>query len=157
MNKKGFTLIELLAVILILGIIALIAIPVVNDIIVEARQGAWVSSASQIASQYDLYVQRKEIKGETAITNFVKTTGTTTTVNEDLDAKFKKDGNLDTVAVQKELDIKGKMPATFKDLYVEDGNAYVSFTVDGITCTNFETTNSTKTIINDGPRCTKAA
>ena len=58
---------------------------------------------------------------------------------------------------KKELDIKGKMPSTFTDLFVEDGNAYVSFTVDGITCTNFETTNSTKTIINDGPRCTKAA
>ena len=151
--KKGFTLIELLAVILILGIIALIAIPVVNDIIVEARQGAWVSSASQIASQYDLYVQRKEIKGETAITEFV----TGGTVPSELDAKFKKGSNLDTVAVQKELDIKGKMPSTFTDLYVEDGNAYVSFTVDGITCTNFETTNSTKTIINDGPRCTKSS
>ena len=33
MNKKGFTLIELLAVILILGVIAVIAIPTVNSII----------------------------------------------------------------------------------------------------------------------------
>lgn len=32
-NKKGFTLIELLAVILILGVIAVIAIPTVNSII----------------------------------------------------------------------------------------------------------------------------
>ena len=36
--KKGFTLIELLAVILILGIIALIAIPTVNNIIGEAKE-----------------------------------------------------------------------------------------------------------------------
>ena len=37
MNKKGFTLIELLAVILILGIIALIAVPVVNKIVYQSR------------------------------------------------------------------------------------------------------------------------
>jgi len=40
MDKKGFTLIELLAVILILAIITLIAIPVVNKIVKEARKGA---------------------------------------------------------------------------------------------------------------------
>ncbi|HPF83205.1 MAG TPA: prepilin-type N-terminal cleavage/methylation domain-containing protein, partial [Bacilli bacterium] len=33
MNKKGFTLIELLAVILVLGVIALIAIPIVTNMI----------------------------------------------------------------------------------------------------------------------------
>ena len=46
--KKGFTLIELLAVILILEIIALIAIPTVNKIINEARYGTFKTSSDNI-------------------------------------------------------------------------------------------------------------
>ena len=38
MNKKGFTLIELLAVIIILGILMLIAIPSVTNYINNSRQ-----------------------------------------------------------------------------------------------------------------------
>ena len=43
--KKGFTLIELLAVILILGIIALIAVPQVTNVISNASKGAAETSA----------------------------------------------------------------------------------------------------------------
>ena len=44
-NKFGFTLIELLAVIVILAIIALIATPIVLNIIEKAKEGAARSSA----------------------------------------------------------------------------------------------------------------
>ena len=45
-NRNGFTLIELLAVILVLGIIALIAIPQVNKVINESKVGANVATAN---------------------------------------------------------------------------------------------------------------
>ena len=43
--KKGFTLIELLAVIVILAIISLIAIPIVLNIIEDARKSSIADSA----------------------------------------------------------------------------------------------------------------
>ena len=45
MNKKGFTLIELLAVIVVLAIIALIATPMILNVVEKARKGAAKSSA----------------------------------------------------------------------------------------------------------------
>lgn len=48
MNKKGFTLIELLAVIIILAIVALIATPIVLDVVDDARTSAARSEAAMI-------------------------------------------------------------------------------------------------------------
>ena len=49
--KKGFTLIELLAVILILGFIALIAIPIVNKMIKESKDSAFKTTVINISNQ----------------------------------------------------------------------------------------------------------
>ncbi len=47
-NKRGFTLIELLAVIIILGILMIIAIPSVTSYINDSRKNAYVDTAKEV-------------------------------------------------------------------------------------------------------------
>lgn len=49
-NKKGFTLIELLAVIVILAILVMVAIPAVTKYLNSARQGTFVDNAQAAIS-----------------------------------------------------------------------------------------------------------
>lgn len=55
-NQKGFTLIELLAVIVILGIIAVIAIPLIGNVISNAKEDSDVATARQIYDASRLYI-----------------------------------------------------------------------------------------------------
>ena len=55
MSKKGFTLIELLAVIIILAIIALIATPIILNVVEDARISAGRSETSMIYSGINNY------------------------------------------------------------------------------------------------------
>lgn len=52
---RGFTLIELLAVILILGVISLIAIPIINKVLDKANQSAYKQSAIGLVESADIY------------------------------------------------------------------------------------------------------
>ena len=86
--KKGFTLIELLAVILILGIIALIAIPTVNNILDESRRGAFKTTTQNVLKQAEETCMMENIKG-------IQPTKTYTIT----------DGN-----ISPKLDLKGELP-----------------------------------------------
>lgn len=66
MNKRGFTLIELLAIIVILAIIAVITVPIILNIIENARVGAARSSALGYADAIKLaYVESQYSTGST--------------------------------------------------------------------------------------------
>ena len=60
--KKGFTLIELLAVIIILAIVALIATPIILNVIDDARVSAGKSEANMILSGINNYCASEDMK-----------------------------------------------------------------------------------------------
>ena len=69
-NKKGFTLIEIIAVIVILGIIMLIAVPSVTRQIISSRKSAFVTNiksfletadGSYRQSDYGEYLDEREL------------------------------------------------------------------------------------------------
>ena len=62
--KKGFTLIELLAVIIILAIIALIATPIILNVIEDARKSTGKSEASMILSGINNYCATSAMKNQ---------------------------------------------------------------------------------------------
>ncbi|MBE6138688.1 MAG: type II secretion system protein [Firmicutes bacterium] len=64
MKKKGFTLIELLAVIVVLAIIALIATPIVMNVISNAQKGAAERSADNYVKAVETLIATKRLDGE---------------------------------------------------------------------------------------------
>ena len=104
---KGFTLIELLAVIVILAVIALIATPIVLNIIEQARFGAAKSSAIGYVEASEkgviLYLMENrdnKVTGECTVNKNVLTCGTTPLT----------------------LDIKGSLPSSGSITFDSKGN-----------------------------------
>ena len=126
MKKNGFTLIELLAVILILGIIALIAIPTVNNIIQQSRLGAWETTGNNMTDSAESYYQMCEIRDgkEADGTTACKLTGLAA---------------LDEAALKSTLNIKGDIPSGAEIAYfgyTTSGDAVLSFSTGSFSCTN---------------------
>ena len=59
--SSGFTLIELLAVIVILALISLIAIPLIMNVIESSRKGAYTESLRNLIKAVEYYEAREEI------------------------------------------------------------------------------------------------
>ena len=142
MKKKGFTLIELLAVILILGIIALIAIPTVNNILVESRERAFVVTVTNLSDAISNKCYTETIKGVEITTIYTITNGVITPeleIKGDLpdqgkiyvntDCEVKLEVNNQNTLLKKDYDEKD---FTIED-YVENNNntsyANLSFTI----------------------------
>ena len=64
MKKKGFTLVELLATIVVLSVIALIATPIILNVIEKAKKGALVSSVNGLVESANMYYTNEIIKGD---------------------------------------------------------------------------------------------
>jgi len=70
MKKKGFTLIELLAVIVVLAIIALIATPMIMNVIDKAKKGALEDSAYGLIDSANIYYTKNMMDGSIEKTTF---------------------------------------------------------------------------------------
>lgn len=105
-NEKGFTLIELLAVIVILGIIAAIAVPMILGAINKSKTDSDLATERQIYDAARLYVT-SELNGD-----FSKVTATTPIIITDNDPvatthTLVRDGYLETNLRMQDKDHKG--------------------------------------------------
>ena len=128
-NTKGFTLIELLAVIVILAIIALIATPIVLNLIDKARKGAAESSAYA-------YINAAE---KAAVVELMENTGVNlggascTVASSGKTLNCTGGGISSDSTVSLSLDVKGNLPSDNGSITFNSTGAVTgaSFTING--------------------------
>lgn len=118
--KKGFTLIELLAVIFILSIITLIAIPTVTKITNQSKKGAFETTASNIVTAIEEKCQLQILKGEAIVETYTFTDG----------------------EVSPNLNIKGKLPTSGNASVDSNCNVTVGLSNGTYTATKNHSTDS---------------
>lgn len=130
MNKKGFTLIELLAVILILGIIALIAIPTTNEIIKTSKMNVFKNT-------------------NTTIVNVIEATCKVDIINSVNPAKTYV---FDGTEIIPNLDIKGEFPESGYAKVNSDCHVEVK-AIGGLFCATKSYNDDTIYVTNDLSKC----
>ena len=121
-EKNGFTLIELLAVIVILAIIALIATPIVLNLINKARLGAAKDSAYGIRKAAQLYYQSLMLDNVGGISKNI-----TITFNN---------GNIESSVINTDAEYKldGTIPSSGEIVINTDGEVNGSVAINGYGC-----------------------
>jgi len=119
MKKKGFTLIELLAVIVILAIIALIATPIVMNLIENSKKGAAERSVENYVRAVETALAEERLDGPISEGNYSITA----------------DGNLVYNGVTISVDVNGKVPESGSVSITKDGVVTInSLVVNGYNC-----------------------
>ena len=103
MKKKGFTLIELLAVIVVLAIIALIATPIVMNVIKKANMGAAERSADNYVKAVETLIATEKLDGTPLVDGEYEI---------DTNGKLTKDGKEYEVEVSGTKPVGGKVTIT---------------------------------------------
>lgn len=116
--KKGFTLVELLAVIVILAIVALIAVPVIYEQVNKSKRGAAESSCYAL---------------EQSATNFF--TLSLAQNKEAVEYLFECNGGV-CVSPYGPLELRGKIPSSGKFKIKSDGTLEIveELIIDGFSC-----------------------
>ncbi len=107
---RGFTLIELLAVILILGIIALIAIPVVTKIIDQVKMNSLKETTNNMIASASNMCSTASLKNMSGLESYIVTDGSLNN-NLELKGKLPDDGSL---TVDLDCNVAGYM---YRDKY----------------------------------------
>ena len=123
-SNKGFTLIELLAVIVILAVIALIATPMILNVVETAKKGAAESSVLGFVDAVEKQIMINTVENEATINDgeYTVTEGT---------AKITPKNGTAEDAI--DIDVKGKVPGSTSMTISEGAVETTTFTLNGYT------------------------
>ena len=114
MKKRGFTLVELLAVIVILSVIALIAMPIILNIIEDAKKSSLKDTTYSLVKAAENYLSLEEIHGK-------KIEWKTNKITNEKYVSF----NLNNEEDIKRLNVKGKVPKKGRVEITSQGDTFV--------------------------------